>query len=150
MITVSQDCLSGPDLYEALWKAYRSIERLDRQGIERLGIGCLSDFAVLEALRDEGTLSVSSLGARVLLTSGSITTAVDRLRKRGWVEKQRNLTDRRGVVVSLTDAGRQLINQAGEGHHVNFERVFSVLDAADRRKLHELLHRVWRHAEQLD
>src|ERR1700683_5737887 len=69
---------SAVHLWLVLWKAARTLEAYARQNIERLGI-CQSDFAVLEALLHKGPLTVSVLGTKVLLTSGSIKTAVERL-----------------------------------------------------------------------
>lgn len=114
-----------------------------------MGFGCLTDFAVLEALRREGPMSVSGLGSSVLLTSGSITTAVDRLQKRGWVAKGKNPNDGRGVMVTLTDDGRAVVETAYQRHSENFERLFSVLEDEERSQLRLLLQKVGRHAELL-
>src|SRR5258708_26039380 len=69
-----------------LWKAERAMEAVDRRSIEKLGLG-LSDFAVLEMLLHKGPQPVNTIGAKVLLTSGSITAAVDRLEARGLVRR---------------------------------------------------------------
>ena len=45
---------------------------------------CGSDFAVLEALLHKGPLPINEIGKKVLLTSGSITVAVDRLESKSW------------------------------------------------------------------
>jgi len=47
-----------------------------------------SDFAVLEALLHKGPLPVNEIGKKVLLTSGSMTVAVDRLEQRRLVERR--------------------------------------------------------------
>mgnify|MGYP000579231237 CR=1 FL=1 len=60
--------------------------RFDRQSMKRCGFASLSDFAVLEVLRQQGPQPVKSLGEKVMLTSGSITTAVQRLEKKGLVQ----------------------------------------------------------------
>jgi DNA-binding MarR family transcriptional regulator len=54
-----------------------------------------SDFAVLEALLHKGPLPVNEIGKKVLLTSGSITVAVDRLETKGLVERRASGADRR-------------------------------------------------------
>ena len=56
---------------------------------------CGSDFAVLEALLHNGPLPVNESGKEVLLTSGSITVAVDRLETKGLVERRASGADRR-------------------------------------------------------
>jgi MarR family 2-MHQ and catechol resistance regulon transcriptional repressor len=48
-----------------------------------------SDFTILEALLHKGPMLVNEIGRRIELTSGSITTAVDRLEARGLVERSR-------------------------------------------------------------
>ena len=75
---------SGVHLWVVLWKAYDSLRAHAHRNIAELKLG-LSDFAVLEVLLHKGPLPVNSIGVRVRLTSGSITTAVDRLEQRGLV-----------------------------------------------------------------
>ncbi len=58
-----------------LWRAFHAIEQNALRSIAATGLG-LSDFAVLEALLHKGPQPVNVLGRRILLTSGSITTAV--------------------------------------------------------------------------
>ena len=64
----------------------------------------------------QGPLPVNDLGRKVSLTSGSITTAVDRLQARGLVERRNNDDDRRARTVHLTDAGRKDIQAAFRKH----------------------------------
>src|ERR1700689_3838320 len=103
---------SGVHLWLVLWKASRSLEAYARHNINRLGAGigiCQSDFAVLEALLHKGSLTVNELGAKVLLTSGSISTAVERLVKRGLVARRADDDDRRARIVILAARGRKVI-----------------------------------------
>ena len=72
--------IKGVHAWLALWRATRTVEGQARHSVEAAGL-CLSDFAVLEALLHKGPLSVGELGRRVLLTSGSITTSIDRLER---------------------------------------------------------------------
>ena len=70
---------------------------------------CLSDFAILEALLHKGPQSVKELGRRIELTSGSMTTAIDRLEARRLVTRADHATDRRAWVIHLTPEGKTLI-----------------------------------------
>src|SRR5258708_13488431 len=83
---------------------------------------CGSDFAVLEALLHKGPLPVNEIGKKVLLTSGSITVAVDRLETRGLVERRAHGTDRRGRVGHFTQGSRKLITPAYTAHPAAMER----------------------------
>lgn len=73
------------------------------------------EFDVLAALRRSGepyALSPGQLGTETLVTSGTMTNRIDRLEQRGLVQRQPDPSDRRGVRVVLTDAGRRTVDDA--------------------------------------
>jgi MarR family 2-MHQ and catechol resistance regulon transcriptional repressor len=128
----------GVHAWLALWRATRAMEGHARQSVEAAGL-CLSDFAVLEALLHKGPLSVGELGRRVLLTSGSITTSIDRLERDHLVERTLASDDRRSRIVHLTEAGETLIRGRFAIHQRDMDRAFSVLTAAETRDLVSIL-----------
>jgi len=72
-------------------------------------------FDVLSALRRSGApyqLSPGQLVAQTLVTSGTMTNRVDRLAARGLVSRGPDPRDRRGVKVTLTPAGRSVVDAA--------------------------------------
>jgi MarR family 2-MHQ and catechol resistance regulon transcriptional repressor len=140
---------SGPHLWLSLWKASRAITEFDKCSIAASGFTNFSDFAVLEVLMHKGALPVNAIGAKVMLTSGSATTAVDRLQRKGLVARQRSEADGRVVEVALTGEGRRLIESAFEAHAQRLEELFSVLTAAEKVELARLSQRVGRQAEAL-
>jgi len=95
---------------------------------------CGSDFAVLEALLHKGPLPVNEIGKKVLLTSGSITVAVDRLKARGLAERRAHGTDRRARIVYLTKEGRKLITRLYADHAADMERLASASLTREQRK----------------
>src|SRR5207244_8933508 len=94
------DDTSGTHLWLVMMKAHRALERLALQSIESSEVG-LSDFAVMEMLRHKGPQPVNEIGRRVELTSGAITTAVDRLASRELVTREARPSDRRGRIARL-------------------------------------------------
>src|SRR3954467_12324378 len=78
---------SGIHLWLILWKSYNAVRDYAFRDIASLGLG-LSDFAILEVLLHKGATPVNDIGAKVLLTSGSMTTAIDRLPVRKIVERR--------------------------------------------------------------
>src|SRR5256886_10565578 len=102
---------SGVHVFLVLWKAARAVEAYAEKSVSELEM-CGSDFAVLEALLHKGPLPVNEIGKKVLLTSGSITVAVDRLETKGLVERRAHGTDRRGKIGSFTKGGRKAITRA--------------------------------------
>jgi MarR family 2-MHQ and catechol resistance regulon transcriptional repressor len=138
--------VSGVHLWLVLWRATRAIEGIARRNVESLGL-CLSDFGVLEALLHKGPLPVNALGAKVLLTSGSMTAAVDRLERRRLVGRKASPTDRRTRLVQLTPRGRRLIGGMFASHERAIERAVAVLTAKQRATLLGLLRKLGRGAE---
>jgi MarR family 2-MHQ and catechol resistance regulon transcriptional repressor len=137
---------SGVHLWLVLWKATRTLETIAQRSVEGLGM-CLSDFGVLEALLHKGPLPVSEIGAKVLLTSGSMTAAVDRLESRGLVRRKDDPKDRRARIVHLTARGRRLIREMFARHEQAMEQAVSVLPAKQRHALVRLLRELGRGAE---
>ena len=133
---------SGVHVFLVLWKAARAVGTYAEKSISELEM-CGSDFAVLEALLHKGPLPVNEIGKKVLLTSGSITVAVDRLETKGFVERRAHGTDRRTRVVHLTKSGRKLITRAYANHATDLERLVSAsLTRTERETLMRLLKKI--------
>jgi MarR family 2-MHQ and catechol resistance regulon transcriptional repressor len=133
--------VSGIHLWLILWKAFDAVREHAERHIESLGL-CLSDFGVLEALLHKGPLPVNTIGGLIRLTSGSITAAVDRLEKKGLVERRNDPGDRRARVVHLTAPGLELISKAFADHEAAMERATSGLSASERAEAAELLKKL--------
>ena len=135
---LSQEDTSGVRVWLILWKAAKAMEQTALGSISRLGLG-LSDFAILELLLHKGPQPVNAIGRKVLLTSGSISTAIDRLEARKLVRRANDPDDRRSRIVGLTAAGRRLISTAFKQHAGDMERAFEALTSHDRSILIRLL-----------
>jgi MarR family transcriptional regulator, 2-MHQ and catechol-resistance regulon repressor len=133
---------SGVHVFLVLWKAASAVQAFAEKSISELEM-CGSDFAVLEALLHKGPLPVNEIGRKVLLTSGSITVAVDRLETRGLVERRAHDTDRRARIVHLTNDGRKLITRVYAEHAADMERLASAsLTREERKTLISLLKKI--------
>src|SRR3989442_4080589 len=133
---------SGVPVFLVLWKAARAVESYAEKSIPELEL-CGSGFAVLEALLHKGPLPVNEIGKKILLTSGSITVAVDRLETKGLVERRAHGTDRRARIVHLTKEGRKVITRVYADHAADMERLASAsLTRAGRKTLIPLLKKI--------
>jgi len=133
---------TGIHVFLVLWKAARAVEAYAENSISQLEL-CGSDFAVLEALLHKGPLPVNEIGKKVLLTSGSITVAVDRLEEKGLVERRAHGSDRRARIVHLTREGKKLITRAYADHAADLERLASAsLTKKERDTLIRLLKQI--------
>ena len=103
------------------------------------------EFDVLAALRRAGRpyqLTPGALLRQTMVTSGTMTNRVDRLTERGYVERSPDPSDRRGVLVRLTPAGRRAVDEAFESLLGSERELLSELSESDRRDLAELLRRL--------
>lgn len=103
------------------------------------------EFDVLSALRRAGDpyeLSPGRLVQETLVTSGTMTNRIDRLAAKGWVERAPSPTDRRGVIVRLTDAGRSAVDGAMADLLDRERDQLSELGAAEITELTALLRRL--------
>ena len=133
---------SGVHVFLVLWKASSAVQAYAEKSISELEM-CGSDFAVLEALLHKGPLPVNEIGKKVLLTSGSITVAVDRLETKGLVERRVHGTDRRARIVHLTKEGRRVITHVYADHAADMERLASAsLTKSERKTLIQLLKKI--------
>lgn len=99
-------------------------------------------FGVLATLRRSAPIegmTLTQLAQFVLVTPASITNRVDRLEKRGLVERHAVEGDRRCWLVRLTPEGHQLIDEILPKHIANERRLLSGLDEQEQRQLYQLL-----------
>ncbi len=94
--------------------------------------------------RRRGPLGPTLRGAsRIWRCAAAITVAVDRLEKRGLVERRAHGTDRRARIVHLTREGRKLITRAYAQHATDLERLASAsLTVTERTTLIRLLKKI--------
>ena len=136
----------GIHTWLVLMKAHRTLKRHAERSIQALDM-CLSDFAILEALLHKGPQSVRDLGRRIELTSGSMTTAIDRLETRRLVARTDHPSDRRTWVIHLTPEGKGQISRVFAGHEVAMDRAMRGLSKSERATLTDLLKRLGTTAE---
>lgn len=135
-------------LWLILWRTYEALREHAERHIASLGLG-FSDFAVLEYLLHKGPSPVNTIGAKIRLTSGSITVAVDRLERKGMVERRNDPGDRRTRIVHLTSPGHKVIACAFADHQIAMSRAVSGLTTEERNQAAELLRKLGLAAQSL-
>jgi MarR family 2-MHQ and catechol resistance regulon transcriptional repressor len=139
----------APHIRLVLWKAAKAIERVDRASIAGTGLH-LSDFQIMEVLLHKGPLPINAIGEKVLLTSGSMTAAADRLEKKGLVLRVQDPSDGRCFHVHLTREGLRVIQKAYAEHSKNLESIADGLTPEERDELTRLLKKIGLHAEKIE
>ncbi|MEV4541672.1 MarR family winged helix-turn-helix transcriptional regulator [Micromonospora echinaurantiaca] len=100
------------------------------------------EFDVLATLRRSGepyTLAPKQLAASMMLTSGGMTGRLDRLERAGLVRRSPDPADRRGLQITLTPTGRQLVEEAAEAGLAVQRRLLDALPTEDQDRLADLL-----------
>ncbi len=146
---MAKEDTSGVHIWLVLWKATAAVKARAEESIAAMNL-CLTDFAVLEVLLHKGTLPVNTIGQKVLVTSGSITTAIDRLQARGFVTRKPSVEDGRVTLVDLTDQGRELIEKSFRQHELYMEAVMGALNNEERVTLLPLLRKMGHFADRLE
>jgi DNA-binding MarR family transcriptional regulator len=106
---------------------------------------------VLSRAEDDGQPGVRlrDLSDLLLIRPPSVTGAVDRLERLGLVARRPSDTDQRARLVSLTSAGRRLVEQVTEGHAARIHEVLGVLSDPEQKQLHVLLERLADHLDPI-
>lgn len=100
------------------------------------------EYDVLATLRRSGApyeLAAGDLVRQTMVTTGAITNRIDRLERRGLVERGASPLDRRKVIVRLTRAGVQLVDEVVATHMATERALLGALTARQRRELAALL-----------
>jgi DNA-binding MarR family transcriptional regulator len=100
---------------------------------------------VLATLRRTGPpfrLRPTEFSSALMLTSSGTTKRLDRLEQAGLIQRAADPDDRRGILITLTDAGRELIDSVTEAHLANERRLLSALSDAEQTRLADLLRKL--------
>lgn len=111
---------------------------------QRYGIG-RNEFDLLASLRRAGdpfTLSPKQLSTTLMLTSGGLTSRLDKLERNGLIERLPDPADRRGLRIRLTDTGRHAIDQAVVAELDELHRLTAPLTGTEVTELDRLLKKL--------
>ncbi len=97
---------------------------------------------ILEALLHKGPLTITEIQAKVLLATGSMTAAVDRLESKGHIVRKTTPVDRRARRLELTGEGKKLITTVFEAHNKELETWMAELTDTEKRQTYEVLKKL--------
>jgi len=147
--------MSDMDLQDQVLVSLRRIIRATDLHSRKLGKQTGLTTPQLVILSATGNLqepTVSDVAKAVSLSLATVTTILNRLQSNGLVNRERSQIDRRRVIVTLTDAGRERLIQAPKPLQDSFVDRFSRLDNWEQHQIVAALERVatMMDAEQLD
>ncbi|WP_343349703.1 MarR family winged helix-turn-helix transcriptional regulator [Pseudomonas sediminis] len=121
-----------------LFQALRRLQQAGEVHAKRLArFGGLTpmQLMILQVLASEARLTASVLSSRVSLTAATLSGMLDRLEERGLLQRQRDDQDRRRQWLLISDAGRELIQQAPSLMPPEFNQRFAALTDWERHSL---------------
>ena len=141
-------------VFGRIYRAARLAADVQERCYAQFGI-TRADFDVLATLRRAGGpdgLSPGRLTEALMLTSGGMTSRLDRLERAGHLVRTPDPGDRRALLVRLTDSGRALVDEAVAAGLAEQQRLLGDLTAVQRKRLdgdlRDLLLSVERHAAE--
>jgi MarR family 2-MHQ and catechol resistance regulon transcriptional repressor len=128
-------------LWVVLTRSYQAVQRHANadQGRSSLSEG---EFAVLEVLYHKGPMLLVEVQRKVLVSSGGITYLVDRLVRKGLVERRPCSHDRRAAYAALTPEGEKLIAGIFPAHAEAITHAVAGLTDAEKRQAVRLLKKM--------
>src|SRR6201982_1227684 len=129
-------------------RALQAVHHLALPPILKAGLGD-SDFRVLEVLLHKGPMPVNAIGPKVDLNPGSVSVAVDRLYKKGFVSRVECSSDRRIRTVSLTKKGRKMFAPLFRRHAALIKCAFQDVSSEELQQLESVLKKIGKRAESL-
>jgi DNA-binding MarR family transcriptional regulator len=132
------------ETWESLFRAQVAVMRRLQSGPAFKALA-INEYDVLFTLSrcPSGWLRLNELNDNVLLSQSSLSRLVERLERRGLVERMPAPQDGRGVLLKLTDAGRDLQKQIGREHVRDISALLTpALTASEQRELLRLTEKL--------
>ncbi|KZL90384.1 MarR family winged helix-turn-helix transcriptional regulator [Clostridium magnum] len=124
-----------------LSRASQKVRKKEQRTIKEGGL-TVSQFAVLEMLYHKGDLKICEILEKALATGGNMTVVIDNLAKEDLVRRCVDPKDRRVNLISITEKGRQLIDDIFPKHVENINEIFNVLTTEEKNNLISLLKKL--------
>jgi MarR family 2-MHQ and catechol resistance regulon transcriptional repressor len=102
----------------------------------------LTEFEILEALYHKGPLLLGDVQRKILLSSGGVTYAIDRLADKGLVERRECASDRRARYAALTPKGEGVVSRIFPAIAAHIEETMSALSGREQDVAIDLLRKL--------
>lgn len=137
----SDDLKQSLKLYIVLSRANKAINETTNQFFQENGLNP-TEFAVLELLYHKGMQPLQKIGQKILLASGSITYVIDKLEKRGFIERASCSSDRRITYAQITPEGEAFMGKLFPEHEKHLHELLSALTPEEKEQAITLLKKL--------
>ena len=134
-------------------KAMKTVVRLEKASLKitNLTVNYLSkhnltfnQFKVLEVLYHLGDLNIGSITKLTMSTPGNITVVIKNLKRDSWITSVKDPNDNRASILSITQKGKEIIEEVFPNHAKNLTKAMEVLNDEELDTLYGLLNKVYK------
>ncbi len=122
----------------------RTTQTVHRRSAEIFMKGGLttSQFAVLEALYHKGSMSINEIIESILSSAGNMTVVINNLEKEQLISRCVNPTDKRSSLISITDTGKEKVEEIFPNHVNDLEIYFKELSTDEKEQIVKILKKL--------
>lgn len=125
----------------SLRRILRAIDLHSKNLVQQQGL-TVPQLIVLRAIENLGTPSISDVAKAVSLSNATMSAILDRMVKRGYVDRVRSTIDKRKVQVQITPVGESLLARSPSPLHEQFMQRFGQLKEWEQNQILASLQRV--------
>jgi MarR family 2-MHQ and catechol resistance regulon transcriptional repressor len=126
-----------------LYRAFNKIRSHETGHITSFGI-TMNQFEVLEVLYHRGDLNIGSITKLIMSTPGNVTVVVKNLKRDGLITSMPDPQDKRASILSITQKGKDVIEELFPSHAKNFEEYFKEFELDELDELFMLLRKLYK------
>ncbi|MDX1485193.1 MAG: MarR family transcriptional regulator [Alphaproteobacteria bacterium] len=131
----------GDEVLVALRRIIRATDLHSKHLFKAAGL-TTPQVIVLRSIHDLGEVTTGQISEQVSLSQATVTSILDRLEQRGWIERYRSSVDRRVVHARLTGKGRSALRKAPPLLHERFIDAFEKLSEVRQNRIVATLNEV--------
>ena len=139
--TYGQTADKSMQTWMQLFRSFNKIRTKETAYIQKFDL-TMNQFQVLEVLYHRGDLNIGSITKFTMSTPGNITVVVRNLKRDGYITSIADIKDKRASILSITQKGKDIIEELFPNHAKNFEEYFKVLDEQELDSLFTILRKL--------
>lgn len=127
------------------------VRKMSREVSEALQFPVMGpQMELLEFLASRGPVKMSDLAAELGISLGAVTALADRMARAGMIERQRSTSDRRVILLVLTDHGQRVLEQIAQARNTVMKKYFGKLTAGELSQMEALCRKMLLQDMQMD
>jgi MarR family 2-MHQ and catechol resistance regulon transcriptional repressor len=137
-ITDTKETKKALETWEKLARVFNDFSKHNARKIKGYGL-TLPQFSILETLGNLGSMKIGELNNSMIYNGGNMTLVLDQLELMNYTRRTNSPTDRRAIIIELTDEGYKLFNEIYPKHAKNIKERFLKLNSSEQKNLSDLL-----------